>query len=116
MSKKEIKIVGILFLVLLLVSGGLYGYRYYKMMKERSEIVYINVQHRDDIIAQIDISVDGIYEFTGDYGKLYLEVRDERYHVFDVECPDHTCEGFGWVGKDSIVTISCLPNSIFIFQ
>ena len=114
MNKKEIKILGILFMVLLLISGGLYGYRYYKLSNEKKETLL--VQHRNTIVAEIDINKDGIYEFDGDYGKLYLEVRDERYHVFDVQCPDHTCEGFGWVGKGSITTISCLPNSIFIFQ
>lgn len=116
MNKKEVKFIGILFLVLLLLCGGIYGYRFYKIQKEKSEITYIKVQHRNDVVAEIDISVDGIYEFTGDYGVLYLEVRDERYHVFDVECPNHDCEGFGWVKKDSITTISCLPNSIFIYQ
>lgn len=118
MNKKEIKIISILVVVLIVTCGIFYGGRYFmlKDQQQKSDIVYVKVQYGNEIVGIYDISVDGVYEFTGDYGKLYLEIRDERYHVFDVDCPDHTCEGFGWVSKGSLTTISCLPNNIFIFQ
>ena len=46
---------------------------------------------------------------------MHLEVKDRKFRVIDVECPNHICEGMGWIGEDDIIPISCLPNQILIY-
>ncbi len=45
---------------------------------------------------------------------LAIEVKDGKWHVSKVDCPNHNCEKMGWVDVDSILPIQCIPNGIYI--
>ena len=45
---------------------------------------------------------------------LVFEVKDGRWHVGSVECPNHTCEQMGWDDGSSFMPITCIPNNIMI--
>lgn len=42
-----------------------------------------------------------------------LEIQDRRCRLVNVDCPDHICEGFGWLsaGYDTAV---CMPNRFVV--
>ena len=63
----------------------------------------------------IDLNKNDIYEFKGTEGIVHLEVKDGEFRVFDVDCPNHDCEYMGWMNKDSLFPIVCLPNEIIIY-
>ncbi len=108
MKKKDI-----IFSLVLMVVIGL-GYGIYTMFQGEKDIV--EVFYKNELVKQIDINVDGIYEFEGSYGHFYIEVVNGEYHATDVECPNHDCEKVGWVPLGSSKTIVCVPNEIYVIQ
>lgn len=108
MKKKDVVVIGILLLVI-----GV-GYLIFQFMQ--GEMKTIDIYYNKDVIKQVSIDKDAVYEFEGDYGKFYLEVKDRKYHAINVECPNHDCEKVGWVEKGSTKQIVCVPNNIYIIQ
>ena len=103
MKKREIIIVALVAVVALLAVVFLK--RPQKPEEEPKTLVAI--QHGNNIVKEFDPTVDAIYEVTGDY--------DGKWHVSEVECPNHICEAMGWVDVTEIIPITCLPNNIIIY-
>ena len=76
----------------------------------------VEVRYKDEKIMSFDIDIDDEYVIEVDNGLMHIEVKDGRYRVFDVDCPDKICEKVGWVDKDSLTLIICLPNNIVLVQ
>lgn len=108
MKKKDI----IFIIVLLIFAGG--GYLIYQMFQGEKE--QIQVYYDKELIDEVDISVDNIYTYQGEYGEFHLEVKDGKYRAVDVECPNHDCEKIGWVNQGSSQSIICAPNHIYVIQ
>ena len=66
------------------------------------------------VILEFDISEDFVYEFDGEYGHMKLEVKDEKWRIFEEECPTHVCSSMGFVGVDDFLPIVCFPNNISV--
>lgn len=108
--KKQTKILVGIFAFAVILCVVVYGF----MASQPKDMVV--VQHRNDIVLSFDLNKDAIYQVDGDIGIVNIEVRDGRYHVFDVECPNHDCESMGWADKDTLIPIVCLPNQISIYM
>lgn len=108
MKKKDYIIV----FILLVICG--IGYLFYSMMNEEKD--YAIVYHNNKEVDRIDLSINDIYTYEGDYGSFSIEVKDFQYHAVHVECPNHDCEKVGWVKKDSPISIICVPNMITVQQ
>ena len=111
MKKKELIIISGIAVVLL---GGVLLTQYLKTQVKTEDMVQVKL--RNKVIFEFDITVDGEYEVEGLVSKVYIEVKDEKYHVHDVGCPDKICEKTGWVRKGDPTPIICLPNQIYIVQ
>lgn len=103
MKKKEIVII----VLLLVIAGGLYFFLKPNVNQDKAKIV---VMHNDQAIDMVDINVNDIYEYEGDYGTLHLEVKDGKWRAIDVECPTQECVHVGWVSAEEYWPIVCLPN------
>lgn len=108
MKKKDVIVIGILLLVI--------GVGYLIFQHMQGEMKTIDIYYNKDVIKQVSIDKDTVYEFEGDYGKFCLEVKDKKYRAIHVECPNHDCEKVGWVEKGSTKQIVCVPNNIYIIQ
>ena len=132
MKKLEIAIVSCI--VLILVCGSL-AMTFFSSKNEEEPIkenpitdeairpepqdelkTYVVVQFRNKIIDYLPIDEEGLFEYQGDYGTIILEIKDEKYHVYEVECPNHTCEQQGGNSAKSMIPISCLPNNILFYS
>lgn len=112
MTKKDIKfIIGLCVVSVVL----LIGFIIFTSMRAKN-IEYANVYYNNEIILRFDINEDDEYSINGDYGEMTIEVKDQKYRVKDVECPNHDCENIGWVKKGSTTVILCVPNNVFINQ
>ena len=109
MSKKDLKFVGIIVAVAALIGVIMLVVKLTSKPKELGI-----VQHGEEVILTFDIAKDATYDFEGDYGKMTLEVKDHKFRVIDVECPNHLCEQMGWIDSDSLIPIVCLPNGIMV--
>lgn len=57
---------------------------------------------------EIDLGHDEIYHVDTGFLTVNIEVKDGAARFFDSPCPDHICEGYGWLSKDGD-TATCLP-------
>lgn len=109
MNKKDLKFIIAVALVALL---GFIGYKVWQAnFKPVTGVVML---HNTEILS-FDVNENRNYEFNGDYGRMNLEVKDGKFRVFDVECPNHNCESMGWVGVDDLLPIVCMPNGVIIY-
>ena len=76
--------------------------------------IWVGIVHRGKVIQWFDSGVDGEYVVTGDVGEVHVEVKDKKWHVREVECPNQLCVKMGWADENSIIPITCLPNDVFI--
>lgn len=108
-NKKDLKLIIILLILALLGFGG---YKIVQVLSNK-QIGIVEVSGR--IVLEFDISKDGLYEFDGAYGHMHLQVEDEKFRVYNVECPNHQCEQMGWVSAEDIFPIICMPNEVIVY-
>ena len=108
MNKKDIVVIISIATISLMLFIGV------KLFNMDKQIEYGAVSLNNEVILKFDINVDDIYEFSGAYGDLKLEVKDQKYRIFDEECPNHICSSMGFIGKDDFLPIVCIPNNIMI--
>ncbi len=109
MNKKDMKLIGLLVIIIVVIAGGVF---FYQKMNEPTEVV--QVTYHDKVIAEYDINKDGIYEVQGDYGLMHVEIKDRKFRVVDVECPNQICVGMGWIDAESVFPIACIPNGVMV--
>ena len=109
MKKKDCIVIGILLIICAV------GYFLYSTLTQ-GEKEYAVVYYHNEEIDELDLSIDDIYTYEGDYGSFSLEVKNQEYHATNVDCPNHDCENVGWVKKGSTVSIICVPNDIYVQQ
>lgn len=76
--------------------------------------IWVGIVHRGKVIQWFDSGVDGEYVVTGNVGEVHVEVKDKKWHVREVDCPNQLCVKMGWADENSIIPITCLPNDVFI--
>lgn len=75
---------------------------------------WVALIHRNRVAIWFDSGVDAEYQWTGDYGVMTVEVKDGKWCVESVECPNQICKSMGWDDGTNLVPITCLPNNIII--
>lgn len=75
---------------------------------------WVAIVHRNQVAQWFDSGIDAEYTLDGDYGEMTVEVKDGRWHVKRVECPNQNCFQMGWDDGNSFMPITCIPNNIFI--
>ncbi len=75
---------------------------------------WVAVIHGNAADLWFDSGVDNTYTVTGDYGTMTITVKDNKWCVSSVECPNHNCEQMGWDDGTKMVPITCIPNNIII--
>lgn len=113
MNKKDLKLIGFIAVFAILLYGGL---RFYQATQTSKEMGTVQRSYRDhdEVILTFDLNVNDTYTFEGAYGEMHLEVKDKKFRLINVECPNHTCEQQGWIDAESIIPIVCLPNQVIV--
>ena len=110
MNKKDLK------LIIGCMIFALFAWFFFFVVEKKHEGNKGIVEYREKVILEFDLNKNDIYVFEGTYGLVRLEVKDGEFHVFNVDCPNHDCEQMGWINKDSLFPIVCLPNEIIIYS
>ena len=76
--------------------------------------IWVGIVHRGKVVQWFDSGVDGEYVVKGNVGEVNVEVKDKKWHVREVDCPNQLCVKMGWADENSIIPITCLPNEVFI--
>ena len=56
----------------------------------------------------LPLDADGVYDVDTGYLTVHVEIRDRAARFIDSPCPDHVCEGYGWLTLED-QTATCLP-------
>ena len=59
-------------------------------------------------MLDIPLDKDETYSVDTGYYTVHIEVKDGRARFIESPCPDHICEGFGWLSAED-QTATCLP-------
>lgn len=76
--------------------------------------IWVGIVHRGKVVQWFDSGIDGEYVVEGNVGEVHVEVKDKKWHVREVDCPNQLCVKMGWADENSIIPITCLPNDVFI--
>ena len=59
-------------------------------------------------VQKFSLDKDAAYDVDTGYYTVHIEVKDGAARFVDSPCPDHICEGFGWIAAEN-QTATCLP-------
>ena len=76
--------------------------------------IWVGIVYRGKVVQWFDSGIDGEYVVKGNVGEVHVEVKDKKWHVREVDCPNQLCVKMGWADENSIIPITCLPNDVFI--
>lgn len=105
MNKNDIKLI-IVLLVIILISFILY-------FVTKKDAIKAYVYYKDELIQEIDLSIDNTYQVTGENGEVVIEVKDNKIRVIKENSPYHLCSKQGFI-DNSNQSLICLPNKIVI--
>lgn len=63
---------------------------------------------QDHKTMELSLAKNEIYHIDTGVYTVNIEVKDGAARFFDSPCPDHVCEGYGWLSKDGDWA-ACLP-------
>ena len=66
-----------------------------------------------DISKTVDLSRDALLTVTEGAFPVYLEVKDGAIRFVQSTCPDHDCEGFGWLRREGEWAL-CAPAGVSV--
>ena len=105
--KKSVK--NLLFaLVVLAAAGGLWLAARIARPARRARVEIVGAEP-----VYLDLDRDGVYPVEGAALPVTLEVKDGAVRFVDSQCPDHLCEGFGWV-KTEYDRAVCMPAGVAV--
>lgn len=59
-------------------------------------------------VQKFSLDDDATYDVDTGYYIVHIEVKDGAARFVDSPCPDHICEGFGWISAED-QSATCLP-------
>jgi len=105
MNKNDIKLV-IVLLIIILIS-----FIAYFVTKKDATKAY--VYYKDELIKEIDLSINNTYQVMGEQGEVIIEVLNNQIRVIKENSPYHLCSKQGFI-NNSNQSLICLPNKIVI--
>lgn len=67
----------------------------------------------EDLVFDIPLNKDGFYQYDEGLLPVTLEVKDGRIRFGTSVCPDHLCEGFGWLQNEGDWA-ACVPAGVWV--
>lgn len=93
--------------VVLAIAGVLFALRNAKATPGstlEAELIYGDA----NTVQKFSLDKDATYDVDTGYYTVHIEVKDGAARFVDSPCPDHICEGFGWLSAED-QTATCLP-------
>ena len=104
-KKKDLFIVAVLLIAALALGG------FYLLTRDTGAKAQITVNGVKDQV--ISLSKDGTYHVDNGELPVTLEVKDGAIRFVDSKCPDHICEGFGFISQEGDYAV-CMPAGVAV--
>ena len=105
--KKKSVLINVIFVVVVLaIAAALLVARNLRSTSAalRAELIYGD----DNTTMNLPLDVNDTYDVDTGYYTVHIEIKDGAARFVDSPCPDHICEGFGWLSNED-QTATCLP-------
>lgn len=103
--KSKQTLVNIIFAVILLaVAGVLFWTNSQRQTGGVARLTYGD----ENTVMDIPLDKDQEYDIDTGYYTIHLKVEDGKIAFIESPCPDHKCEGFGWLSQEDDWA-ACLP-------
>ena len=99
LSKKEILIIVAIFLACACMLAAT------RIFSTQGNEAIVSVNGSE--VMRIELSKSEIYNIDANL-QVTLEVKDGKIRFINSQCPDHVCEGFGWICEEFEYAI-CMP-------
>ena len=109
--KKKLNINVILIGGLLVIALAFFGWQQVTKVKGAKALVMFD---NKDYEYEIDLSKDAVLHFDDGKFLVTLEVKDGAIRFIDSKCPDHLCEGFGFISHEDEFAV-CMPAGVSVF-
>ncbi len=104
MKSKKV-IINVVFAVVLLAIAGVL----FLLTGNRKEGGVAELTYGDDnTVMLIPLNEDKQYDIDTGYLSIHLKVENGQIAFVNSSCPDHQCEGFGWLSREDDWA-ACLP-------
>ena len=107
MQRKKLLINLIFAAVILAAAGLLFGLRAAQQDPEAQLAAQLIYGDSNDSLV-FDLDKDATYDIDTGYLTVHIQVQDGAARFIDSPCPDHICEGFGWISAED-QSATCLP-------
>ena len=108
--KKKPDINTILIGAVLVIALAMFGWRTVSANKGGVAVVRVDGTSSRQ---EISLEEDGIHIITTGKLKVTLEVKDGRIRFIESICPDHLCEGYGFISYEDETAI-CMPAGVAV--
>lgn len=79
----------------------------------RTQGATARVEITDAETITLPLDKDGTYKISEGKLPVTLEVSEGRIRFVDSQCPDHICEGYGWLSKEHDQAV-CMPAGVVV--
>lgn len=107
MKKKSLNINTILIGLVLVLAVGTFAFQ--KLTSKKGAIATIYVGSVE--IKQVNLSKDQRFDVTDGFIDVHLVVENGAIAFEHSECPDHLCEGFGFINQENEFAV-CAPANV----
>lgn len=108
--KKKLNINIILIGAVLVLAAGMMIWKNTTAVKGGIAVVRVD---GTDVRQEISLEEDGTYSIEDGKFPVTLEVKDGQIRFVNSLCPDHLCEGYGFIGMEDEVAI-CMPAGVAV--
>ncbi len=108
--KKYLNINNILIGAVLVLAGAMFVFRTATAQKGGVAVVRID---RTEKRMEISLAENKIHTIEDGNFTVTLEVQDGRIRFINSACPDHICEGYGFISMEDDSAI-CMPAGVAV--
>ena len=109
--KKHLNVNTVLIGLLVIVSLGVFGYQKFFKNSLSADNGIAEVYVGNQVVKRIPLNKDETYTITQGLLTCTIDVKDGKAAFINSQCPDHLCEGFGYIGNEHDFAI-CAPANV----
>lgn len=99
----------IIFISLILIATVLISL--FGAMRDTGGTAVVSVADGDTV--KLSLAKSGVYNIDGGKLPVIIEIAEGKARFINSVCPDHICEGFGWISKEADKA-TCAPARVVL--
>ncbi|MEF9865997.1 MAG: NusG domain II-containing protein [Oscillospiraceae bacterium] len=106
MQAKKQNIIFISIILIISAAIAIFG-----LLRPNGAVAVVSVA--DKSTEKISLAKDGVFKIENGNLPVTLQVKDGKIRFINSVCPDHVCEGFGWLSKEEDRAV-CAPARVVV--